>query len=137
MMDHAHGGAVMSTIMTEEVPTQETVSPPATSEDLARKQAIKQIQRRRQFQFHVITSAIFMALLVVIWATAEYNNAGGWPSNGFSQSSGIRDTWNNWIIYPFMGWVVFLAVRTWAYYKGASISESEIRREIDRQAGRR
>jgi hypothetical protein len=78
-----------------------------------------------------------MALVAVIWATAEYYNAGGWPTNGFSQSSGIHDTWNIWIIYPFMAWVVFLVVRSWAYYKGTSISESEIQREIQRQASRR
>jgi hypothetical protein len=126
--------------MTEEVATkepQEAVSAAATGEELARQQAIKQIRLRRRFQLEVITSAIFMALLVVIWAIAEYNNAGGWPTNGFSQSSGIHDTWNIWIIYPFMAWVVFLAVRSWAYYKGTSISESEIQREIQRQASRR
>jgi hypothetical protein len=45
--------------------------------------------------------------------------------------------WNYWIIYPFMAWVLYLAVRTWAYYRGTTISESEIRREMERQAGTR
>jgi nucleotide-binding universal stress UspA family protein len=41
-----------------------------------------------------------MVLLTVIWALTEYHNAGGWPTQGFSQSSGIHDVWNSWIIYP-------------------------------------
>lgn len=32
-----------------------------------------------------------MVILVVICAIAEYDNAGGWPTHGFSQSSGIHD----------------------------------------------
>ena len=130
----------MARMVTEEVPTrepEEAVSAPANSEELARQQAIKQIQRKRQFYFEVITSAIIMVLVAVIWATAEYNNAGGWPTNGFSQSSGIHDVWNLWIIYPFMAWVLYLAVRAWAFYRGTSISESEVQREMERQAGTR
>jgi hypothetical protein len=130
----------MARMMTEEVPTrepQEVMRAPANGEELARQKAIKQIQRKRQFYFDVMTSAIVMVLVAVIWATTEYNNAGGWPTNGFSQSSSIHDVWNIWIIYPFMAWVLFVAVRTWAYYKGTSISESEIRREMERQASTR
>jgi hypothetical protein len=29
-----------------------------------------------------------MIVLAAIWAIAEYRNEGGWPTNGFSQSSG-------------------------------------------------
>lgn len=110
-------------------------SAPETSDELVRERAIKQIQRRRRFYFDLLVSTIVMAFVAVIWAITEYNNAGGWPANGFSQSSSIHDTWNIWIVYPFMGWILFLAVRTWAYYRGTSISESEIQREIERQTG--
>jgi hypothetical protein len=132
---------MMSRIVSEVIETTpgspEKASPPASSEDLARQEAIKQIQRRRRFQFEVMTSTIVMLVVAVIWAVAEYNNAGGWPTNGFSQSSGIANTWNIWIIYPAMAWVLFLVIRAWTYYRGTSISESEIQREIERQAGRR
>ena len=47
-----------------------------------------------------------MVILAVIWAFAEYHNAGGWPTNGFSQSSGIANVWNYWIIYPAIAWVL-------------------------------
>jgi hypothetical protein len=88
---------------------QEVVRAPASSEEIARQQAVKQIQRRRQFQFEVLVSAIVMLLVAVIWATTEYNNASGWPTNGFSQSSSIHDVWNILIIYPFMAWVLYLS----------------------------
>jgi hypothetical protein len=32
-----------------------------------------------------------MLILAAIWAITEYHNAGGWPTQGFSQSSGIPD----------------------------------------------
>ena len=65
------------------------------------------------------------------------NSAGGWPTHGFSQSSGIHDVWNLWIIYPLIAWVLATAAHAWFVYGHKPISESEIRREIERQAGGR
>ena len=84
---------------------------PADSEQLARQEAVKQIERRRRFKISTAVSGVGMILLVAIWAIAEYHNAGGWPSNGFSQSSGIHDVWNFWIIYPLGAWVFLTAAR--------------------------
>ena len=64
---------------------------PVDGEERARQQAIKQIERRRKFHVHAIGSAIGMVILVAIWAATEYHNAEGWPTHGFSQSSGIHD----------------------------------------------
>ena len=131
----------MNATLTPSTPSRPSAPPqpssPDDSEALAREQAIKHIQRKRQFHIEVMTSAIVMLLVMVIWAVAEYFNAGGWPTNGFSQSSGIHDVWNIWIIYPFMAWVLYLAVRSWAFYGRKPISENEIQREIERQAGTR
>ncbi|MGP8064664.1 MAG: 2TM domain-containing protein [Acidimicrobiales bacterium] len=110
---------------------------PADGDEFARRQAIKQIKRRRRFRIHAATTAIGMILLVVIWATSEYHNAGGWPTHGFSQSSGIHDVWNYWIVYPIIGLTLLLAGRGWSVYGQRSISEREIKRELDRQAGTR
>jgi len=110
---------------------------PADSEELFRQQAIKQIQRRRRFRIEAAMSAIGMIALVAIWAISEYHNAGGWPTHGFSQSSGIHDVWNFWIIYPIIGWVLILSGRAWDVYLRKPISESEIKREIEREAGTR
>lgn len=122
--------------------TEPTTAPaqqgaPANGDESIRQRAIKRIQHRRRFQFDILVSAIVMLIVAAIWAIVEYNNAGGWPTDGFSQSSGIHDVWNMWILYPFIGWVAFLALRSWAYFGGRSITESDIQREIERQTGRR
>ncbi|HUC36222.1 MAG TPA: 2TM domain-containing protein [Acidimicrobiales bacterium] len=112
-------------------------SSPNKSEELARQQAIKQIERRRHFRIGAVVSAIGMAILVLIWAMSEYHNAGGWPSQGFSQSSGIHDVWNYWIVYPIGAWLLILGAHAWFVYGHKPISEIEIQREIERQAGTR
>jgi 2TM domain len=110
---------------------------PASSEQLARQQAIKQIERRRRFWASTIAAAVGMIVLVAIWAVSEYHNAGGWPVHGFSQSSGLHDVWNYWIIYPLGAWVLLTAAGAWFVYGRKPISESQIKREIERQAGSR
>ncbi len=105
--------------------------------ELARRQAVKQIERKRHFHVELVASAIGMVLLVTVWATSEYQNAGGWPTQGFSQSSGIHDVWNSWIIYPLIGWALVLAARGWSIYGHKPISEHEIEREMSRQQGGR
>ena len=108
---------------------------PATREQFSRQQAIRQIERRRRFWASTVTFGIGMIILAAIWAITEYHNAGGWPTAGFSQSSGIPNVWNIWIIYPFMAWVLLTAASAWFVYGRRPISESEIKREIERQAG--
>jgi len=109
----------------------------ADKQQLLRQQAIKDIERRRHFHIEVVVSAIGMALLVLIWAMSEYHNAGGWPTHGFSQSSGIHDVWNFWVIYPIIAWVLILGGRAVSVYGKGPVSESEIEREIERRRGRR
>ena len=110
---------------------------PAAGGQLVRQQAIKQIERKRRFWGGTIVAGAGMVLLVVIWATSEYHNAGGWPTDGFSQSSGIHDVWNYWIIYPLGAWVLVTAASAWFVFGHKPISETEIRREIERQGQRR
>ena len=107
----------------------------AHSDQLARELAIKQIERRRRFRFNAVASVIGMIILVAIWAITEYHNAGGWPTNGFSQSSGIHDVWNSWIIYPIIGWAAILGTHGWFTFMHKPISESDVKREIERQTG--
>ena len=83
-------------------------------EQLAREQAIKQIQRKRRFWTGAAWSGIGMVILVIIWALTEYHNAGGWPTSGFSQSSGIHDVWNFWIVYPIGAWVLLMVAGAWS-----------------------
>jgi hypothetical protein len=52
-------------------------------------------------------------------------------------SSGIHDVWNYWIIYPLGVWVLLTAASAWFVFGHKPISESEIRREIERQGQQR
>jgi H+/Cl- antiporter ClcA len=110
---------------------------PVAGEQLTRQQAIRQIERRRRFLMRAALFTLLMILLTVIWAFSEYHNAGGWPTHGFSQSSGIKNVWNYWIIYPAFVWALLTAGDAWFVYRNKPISEAEIKREIDRQAGPR
>ncbi len=110
---------------------------PASSEQLARQQAIRQIERRRHFWIRATMGTVLMIIVVVVWAFSEYHNAGGWPTSGFSQSSGIPHVWNYWIIYPAIVWVLVTAGDAWHVFWRKPISEAEIEREIERQAGKR
>ncbi len=123
--------------ITDGRPTEAAPDPVESSEQHARQQAVKQIERKRAFLVHAVAYAVGCLFLIVIWALTEYHNAGGWPSHGFSQSSGIPDVWNIWIIYPVLGWGAFVAVHGWGVYLRKPISEREIKREMDRQAGPR
>jgi len=110
---------------------------PVTSDEAARQEAIKRIEHKRRYWIGTAASTGGMLILAAIWAITEYHNAGGWPTHGFSQSSGIHDVWNFWIIYPIIGWVLILSGRAWDVYLRKPISESEIKREIEREAGTR
>ena len=120
-----------------DTPADSGPNAPAASEELARQQAIKQIERRRRFWIIAAMSTLLMVILVIIWAMTEYHNAGGWPTQGFSDSSSIPNVWNDWIIYPAIAWVLFLAAAALLVFRNKPISETEIKREIDRQAGPR
>lgn len=111
--------------------------PPTTSsttrgEERDRELAVKQIQRKRRFQARAFSYGASCILLTIIWAISEYNNAGGWPSSGFSQSSSIPHTWNIWIIYPVLGLGLILAIDAWNTFGRRPISEGDIQREMKR-----
>jgi 2TM domain len=109
----------------------------AAGGDPARAAAIQQIERRQRFWMTTAVSTLVMFVVTMIWAVTEYNNAGGWPSDGFSQSSGIPNVWNNWIMYPLIAWVFIVAVNAATTFLRRPISEEAVRREIERQTGRR
>jgi hypothetical protein len=120
-----------------DTPTGGDSNAPAGSDQLARQEAIRQIERRRRFWISTVAWTVVMILVVVSWAFSEYHNAGGWPTSGFSQSSGIPNVWNYWIIYPLIAWVLITAANAWRVFGRKPISEAEIKREMERQAGQR
>ena len=108
--------------------------PAEADTDDARRLAIRQIERKRRFTIRAVVSSLGMIVVTVIWAISEYYNAGGWPTDGFSQSSSTPNVWNIWIIYPLLAWVVFLVASAWDVYYRKPITENDIRREMERQA---
>jgi 2TM domain len=114
-------------------PVTDSLTPmPTDTDQSVRDLAIKQLERKRHFLAHAVGTAVATVILVAIWAISEYNNAGGWPSHGFSQSSSIPHVWNIWIIYPVIGLALILAINAWHTYYQKPISEQEIRREMKR-----
>jgi hypothetical protein len=109
-------------------------SVPSGTEQLARGQAIKQIERKRRYWISTAVSFVGLLVLAAIWALTEYHNAGGWPTQGFSQSSSIPNVWNIWIIYPAVAWVFLEVAGGLGVYRHKPISESQIRREMERQS---
>ena len=107
---------------------------PATGGQFAREQAIKRIERKRRYWISTAISTIGLLVLAAIWALTEYHNAGGWPTQGFSQSSGSPNVWNIWIIYPAIAWAFLTAAFGMDVYLRKLISESQIKREMEHQA---
>ena len=106
-----------------------------SDEEQVRSMAIKQIEQERRFHKHVVTYAVVGILLVVVWAISEYNTANGWPTKGFSESSGTPHVWNLWIVYPVVVFGALLAIEAWTTYRRKPITEQEVRRQIDRLKG--
>jgi hypothetical protein len=110
-------------------------SVPERGDAEVREQAVKQIERKRRFEMRAFAAGVLSAFLVVVWAVSEYNNAGGWPTNGFSNSSSIPHVWNDWIVYPLIGIGLCVAIDAWNTYRRKPIRENEIQREMDRLTG--
>ena len=62
---------------TNDRPARTDADAPVDSEQLARQQAIKQIERRRHYWITTAISTVGMLVLATIWAITEYHNAGG------------------------------------------------------------
>jgi 2TM domain len=102
--------------------------------DELRTLAIDRIRRRRNFQLHLVAHVILSVVLILIWATSEYQNAGGWPT-GFRTGREDRD-WDPWIIYPLIPLTVLLGVHAWFAFGRRPTTESDIVREIERLRSR-
>lgn len=79
-----------------------------------RQAAVERIKKRRDFRSHLVVFTLVMTLLVVIWAAS---GAGYF-----------------WPIWPFVGWGAALVAHSWAVYGQQSITEDDIRQEMQRNS---
>jgi len=129
----------MSDLKQQETTQPVTAHPLTEHVDVARREAIAQIERRRRFWTRDTIVTLIMVIVTVSWAITQYHSASGWPTHGFTQSSWplVPHVWNVWIIWPTMVWVLWIAVDAWWTFGRKPITEAEIQREIERQKGPR
>lgn len=58
-------------------------------------------------------------------------------AQGVAEMPRLLCSWTVWIVYPVLGWGALVAAHGWFTDLHEPISEPEIRREIERQAGQR
>jgi hypothetical protein len=87
----------------------------AHSEEDLREQAVKRLNKKRDFRTHLLMYVLVNAMLVVIWA--------------------VTNTGFFWPIFPILGWGIGVAANAWDVYGRKPITEDEIRREADRLRG--
>ena len=92
------------------------------------------IRHRRNFVTHLIAHVIGSVFLILVWATTEYHNAGGWPT-GFRTGRQNHD-WDPWIMYPLIAGTLAVAVHVWVAFGRRPLTEADIRREVGRIGGR-
>jgi uncharacterized membrane protein YhaH (DUF805 family) len=111
-----------------------TIAPvgPPTDEQTGRQRAIEQIERKRKYWYQTLSWGVAMVFLTAVWAVTEYQNADGWPTGGFSESSGTPHVWNMWILYPVIAWLFFSIAYGISVYVRKPITERDIRREMER-----
>ena len=84
------------------------------SEELLREQAIRQLRRKRDFWAHVAVYVVVNAFFVAMWYLV----------------TGRGYFWPGWVL---LGWGIGLVLNAWEVYRRRGISESDIRKEMERQ----
>ena len=87
----------------------------ATTEEDLRKQAERNVRKRRELGAHVVAYVVVNAALVGIWALG-----------------GRGYFWPAWVM---LGWGIGLVLNIWDVYFRRPVTEHDIQREIDRLRG--
>ena len=67
-------------------------------------------------------------------STTNRNSGSQLADPGIQPEFRHPNVWNFWIIYPVGAWLFLTAGHAWLVYGNKPVSESEIKREIERQA---
>jgi len=87
----------------------------ATTEEGLRKQAERNVRKRRELGAHIVAYVVVNAALVGIWALG-----------------GRGYFWPAWVM---LGWGIGLVLNIWDVYFRRPVTEHDIQREIDRLRG--
>ncbi|HMN98408.1 MAG TPA: 2TM domain-containing protein [Miltoncostaeaceae bacterium] len=119
--------------------TTETTRPPTRTEEeqALRALAVQQVERIHAFRRHLISYAIGVVGLGLIWMLTEYFQDNEWPSRFADADEGRPDTWNPWYFYAVAIWTVIICVHAAKTYGRRPPTEEEIQREMDRMDARR
>ncbi len=82
-----------------------------------RASALRRLKAKQGFRQHLTTYVAVNLFLVVIWVMT---NLGGYF----------------WPIWPMAGWGIAIVLHGWETYRGPSITEADIQREIERNRAR-
>jgi 2TM domain-containing protein len=84
--------------------------------DEMQAQALRRLQKKREFHIHVTTFVVFNALFWLIWGVV-------YALTGF---------WFPWPIFPLAGWAIGLGFHAWDTYGNKPFSREQIEREAAR-----
>ncbi len=84
----------------------------AESEDDARSQARRRVQKKRDFSAHLVSYVVINAMIIGIWAIT----GGGY-------------FWPAWVL---LGWGVGVILNAWDVYLRRPVTEADVDRELGR-----
>ena len=119
--------------------TEETTPAPVRTDEegALRELAVRQVERVHAFRIHLVSWAIGIVGLGVIWMLTEYFQDNRWPARFADADEGRPDTWNPWYFYAVAVWTVIICVHAAKTYARRPPTEAEIQREIERISARR
>jgi hypothetical protein len=92
----------------------------ASSPEGLREQALRSLEKRRDFHTHLFVYFTINALLWAIWAITGTHSGGPFP----------------WPVWPMLGWGVGVVFNAWDVYVRRPLSEDEVQHEVERLAHR-
>jgi hypothetical protein len=107
-----------------------------------RAHAIERIYQLRRFKLHLVTFALGVPIMGIVWVLTEYFEEHTWPSR-FASDPDVAGTWDPWFFFVAGIWAIILVVHALKTYFGLTVrpvgryirrpvTDAEIDREIAR-----
>lgn len=89
-------------------------------DDALREMAVRGLKAKSDVKIHAVVYVLVNLLLVVIWLVSAW----------------VSGEWFPWFLFPLCGWGVGLGIHAWTVYGQRSITEDDVRREMDKLRGK-